>query len=73
MELDTRFGDHADPPVHDIMAQELIRVQVCMLQISHLPSLRWRASSYLLACNCQVNNFNNRGANKFTNSRVFAI
>ena len=29
VELDTRFGDHADPPVHDIMAQELIRVQVC--------------------------------------------
>jgi len=27
VELDTRFGDHADPPVHDIMAQELIRVQ----------------------------------------------
>ena len=32
MELDTRFGDHADPPVHDIMAQELIRVQVLYLQ-----------------------------------------
>ena len=29
VELDTRFGDHADPPVQDIMAQELIRVQVC--------------------------------------------
>ncbi|XP_065071964.1 myoferlin-like isoform X2 [Rhopilema esculentum] len=27
VELDTRFGDHADPPVHDIMSQELIRVQ----------------------------------------------
>ena len=30
VEIDTRFGDHSDPPVHDIMAQELIRVQVIL-------------------------------------------
>ena len=27
VEIDTRFGNHAEKPVHDIMAQELVRVQ----------------------------------------------
>ncbi|XP_057307144.1 myoferlin-like [Hydractinia symbiolongicarpus] len=30
VEIDTRFGNHAEKPVHDIMAQELLRVQTYM-------------------------------------------
>ena len=34
VELDTRFGNHADPSAQPIMAQELIRV---MVSIIHAP------------------------------------